>query len=94
MEKEKEMERIIKNLEKLMTKDFGFINAGRIAVVADNKKIDTDLIEEICNRLKIKTNHITKNDLKKIIEKIKIELDDLLDYLEPEIEIPKLKRLD
>ena len=94
MEKEKEMKKIIKNLEKLMTKDFGFINAGRIAVVADNKKINTDLIEEICNRLKIKTNHINKEELKKIIKQIHLELDYLLDYLEPEIEIPKLKRLD
>lgn len=83
------MEKIIKNLEKLLTKDFGFINAGRIAVVADNKKIDTDLIESICKILNIETNHIEKNDLKKIIEEIKIELG----YLDEE-EIPKLKRLD
>ena len=88
MEKEKEMEKIIKNLEKLMTKDFGFINAGRIAVVADNKKIDTELIESICKILNVETNHIEKNDLKKIIEEIKIELG----YLDEEI--PKLKRLD
>lgn len=88
-----EMKKIMKNLEKLLTKDFEFINAGRIAVVADNKKINTDLIEEICNRLNIQTNHIRKNELKKIIEKIDLELDYLLDYLEPEIEIPKLKRL-
>lgn len=83
------MEKIIKNLENLLTKDFGFINAGRIAVVADNKKIDTDLIESICKILNIETNHIEKNDLKKIIEEIKIELG----YLDEE-EIPKLKRLD
>lgn len=83
------MEKIIKNLENLLTKDFGFINAGRIAVVADNKKIDTELIESICKILNIETNHIEKNDLKKIIEEIKIELG----YLDEE-EIPKLKRLD
>ena len=83
-----EMEKIIKNLENLLTKDFGFINAGRIAVVADNKKIDTELIESICKILNVETNHIEKNDLKKIIEEIKIELD----YLDEEI--PKLKRLD
>lgn len=83
------MEKIIKNLEKLLTKDFGFINAGRIAVVADNKKIDTELIESICKILNVETNHIEKNDLKKIIEEIKIELG----YLDEE-EIPKLKRLD
>lgn len=82
------MEKIIKNLENLLTKDFGFINAGRIAVVADNKKIDTELIESICKILNVETNHIEKNDLKKIIEEIKIELD----YLDEEI--PKLKRLD
>ena len=83
------MEKIIKNLENLLTKDFGFINAGRIAVVADNKKIDTELIESICKILNVETNHIEKNDLKKIIEEIKIELG----YLDEE-EIPKLKRLD
>jgi hypothetical protein len=82
------MEKIIKNLENLLTKDFGFINAGRIAVVADNKKIDTELIESICKILNVETNHIEKNDLKKIIEEIKIELG----YLDEEI--PKLKRLD
>ena len=82
------MEKIIKNLENLLTKDFGFINAGRIAIVADNKKIDTELIESICKILNVETNHIEKNDLKKIIEEIKIELD----YLDEEI--PKLKRLD
>lgn len=94
MKKEKEMEKIIKNLEKLLTKDFDFINAGRIVVATESRNINIDIINEICNRLKIETNHITKNDLKKIIEKIDLELDYLLDYLEPEIEIPKLKRLD
>lgn len=94
MEKEKEMEKIMKNLEKLQNREFEFINAGRIVIVADNKKINTDLIEEICNRLKIETNHINKNELKKIIKQIDLELDYLLDYLDPEIEIPKLKRLD
>lgn len=92
MKKEKEMEKIIKNLEKLLTKDFDFINAGRIVVATESRNINIDIINEICNRLKVETNHITKNDLKKIIEEIKIALDYLLDYLEPEI--PKLKRLD
>lgn len=91
MEKEKEMEKIIKNLEKLMAKDFDFINASRIVVATENRNIDIDIVNSICNRLKVETNHIRKNDLKKIIEEIKIELDYLLDYLEPEI--PKLKRL-
>lgn len=92
MEKEKEMEKIIKNLEKLMAKDFDFINAGRIVVATESRNINIDIVNEICNKLKVETNHIRKNELKKIIEEIKIELDFLLDYLEPEI--PKLKRLD
>lgn len=92
MKKEKEMEKIIKNLKKLLTKDFDFINAGRIVVATESRNINIDIINEICNRLKVETNHITKNDLKKIIEEIKIALDYLLDYLEPEI--PKVKRLD
>ncbi len=91
MEKEKEMEKIIKNLEKLMAKDFDFINAGRIVVATENRNIDIDIVNSICNRLKVETNHINKDELKKIIKEIKIELDYLLDYLEPEI--PKLKRL-
>jgi hypothetical protein len=92
MEKEKEMEKIIKNLEKLLTKDFDYINAGRIVVASESRNINIDIINEICNRLNIQTNHIRKNDLKKIIVEIKIALDYLLDYLEPEI--PKLKKLD
>lgn len=81
-----ELEKIMKNLEKLMAKDFDFINAGRIIIVADSKKVNIDMVNEICNRLKIETNHITKNELKKIIKQIDFELD----YLEPEI--PKVKR--
>lgn len=93
MEKEKEMEKIMKNLEKLQNREFEFINAGRIVVATESRNINIDIVNEICNRLKIETNHITKNDLKKIIKKIDLELDYLLDYLEPEIEVPKLKRL-
>lgn len=78
------IEKIFKNLEKLLTKDFDFINAGRITVVADSKKINTDLVESICNRLNIKTNHIKKDELEKIIAELELELD---------YEIPKLKRL-
>lgn len=92
MEKEKEMEKIITNLEKLQNRDFEFINAGRIVVATESRNINIDIVNEICNRLKVETNHIRKNELKKIIEEIKIELDFLLDDLEPEI--PKLKRLD
>ena len=83
---ENELEKIIKNLEKLLNKDFNFINAGRIVIASESREVNIDLIEEICNRLKIETNHITKNELKKIIERIDFELD----YLEPEI--PKVKR--
>ena len=78
------IEKIFKNLEKLLTKDFDFINAGRITVVADSKKINTDLVESICNRLNIKTNHIKKDQLEKIIAELELELD---------YEVPKLKRL-
>lgn len=78
------IEKIFMNLEKLLTKDFDFINAGRITVVADSKKINTDLVESICNRLNIKTNHIKKDELEKIIAELELELD---------YEIPKLKRL-
>lgn len=78
------IEKIFKNLEKLLTKDFDFINAGRITVVADSKKINTDLVESICNRLNIQTNHIKKDELEKIIAELELELD---------YEVPKLKRL-
>lgn len=81
-----EMEKIMKNLEKLLNKDFEFINAGRIVIVSDSKKLNINMVNSICNELSIKTNHITKDQLKKIIEQIELELD----YLVPEI--PKLKR--
>ena len=81
---ENELEKIMKNL------DFDFINAGRIVIATESREVNTDMVNEICNRLNIQTNHITKNELKKIIERIELELD----YLAPEeIEIPKLKRL-
>lgn len=79
-----EIEKIMKNLEKLMAKDFDFINAGRIIIVADSKKVNINMVNSICNRLKIKTNHITKNELEKIIAELELELD---------YEIPKLKRI-
>lgn len=78
------IEKIFKNLEKLLTKDFYFINAGRIVLVADSKKVNIDMVNKICNRLNIQTNHITKDELEKIIELIELELD---------YEIPKLKRI-
>ena len=83
---ENELEKIIKNLKKLLNRDFEFINAGRILVVADNKNVTADIVNSICNELNINSNHITKDQLKKIIE----EIDLRLDYLEPEV--PKLKR--
>lgn len=83
---ENELEKIIKNLEKLLNRDFGFITVGRILAVADNKNITEDIVNSICNRLNIQTNHITKDQLKKIIKQIDLELD----YLEPEVE--KVKR--
>lgn len=83
---ENELEKIIKNLEKLLTKNFDFINSGRIVIVAENRNLNINLVNSICERLNIQTNHITKAQLKKIIEQIDFELD----YLEPEI--PKVKR--
>ena len=82
-----EMEKIMKNLEKLMAKDFDFINAGRIVIASESREVNIDMVNEICNRLKIETNHITKNELKKDNRRIELELD----YLAPEIEVPKLK---
>lgn len=66
-----EKAKILRNLEKLINRDFGFINAGRIAVAADNKKINTDLIESICLKLKINPVQIKKIDLVKIIDYFK-----------------------
>lgn len=83
---ENELEKIIKNLEKLLNKDFDFINAGRIVVASESREININIIDEICNQLNIQTNHINKDELKKIIKEIDLKLD----YLEPEI--PKVKR--
>ena len=63
--------KILRNLEKLALRDFEFINDGRIAVVADNKKISTDLVKSICLELNINPLQIKKNDLVKIIDYIK-----------------------
>lgn len=83
---ENELEKIMKNLEKLMNRDFDFINAGRIVVATGSRKVNENMVNSICNELSIQTNHITKDQLKKIIARIELELD----YLAPEI--PKLKR--
>ena len=82
-----EFQKIMKNLEKLMNRDFDFINAGRIVVATESRKINENMVNSICNELSIQTNHITKDQLKKIIARIELELD----YLAPEI--PKLKRV-
>ncbi len=63
--------KILRNLEKLLNRDFEFINAGRILVVADNQKITSDLINSVCFKLDIDPNKIYKADLIKIIDYIK-----------------------
>ena len=45
--------KILRNLEKLLNRDFEYINAGRILVVADNQKITSDLINSMCFKLDI-----------------------------------------
>ena len=85
-----EMEKIIKNLKKLLDKDFDFINAGRIVIVEDSRKVNVDMVNSICDKLSIQTNHRRKDQLKKIIADIELELYYLEADLEPEI--PKLKR--
>lgn len=66
-----EKAKILRNLEKLLNRDFGFITVGRILVVAENKKITEDLLNSICFRLNIEPNRIHKADLIKIIDNIK-----------------------
>jgi hypothetical protein len=63
--------KILRNLEKLALRDFEFINAGRIMIVADNKNITGDLINSMCFKLDIDPNKIYKADLIKIIDYIK-----------------------
>ena len=63
--------KVLRNLEKLLNRDFEFINAGRILVVANNKNITADLINSICFKLDIDPNKIYKADLIKIINYIK-----------------------
>ena len=81
---ENELEKIIKNLEKLLTKDFDFINSGRIVVATESRKVNENMVNSICNELSIQTNHIKKDELEKIIAELELELD---------YEIPKLKRV-
>lgn len=63
--------KILRNLEKLVLRDFEYINAGRILVVADNQKITSDLINSMCFKLDIDPNRIHKKDLVQIIDYIK-----------------------
>lgn len=63
--------KILRNLEKLLNRDFEYINAGRILVVADNKNITGDLINSMCFKLDVDPNKIYKADLIKIIDYIK-----------------------
>lgn len=63
--------KILRNLEKLLNRDFEYINAGRILVVADNKNITSDLINSLCFKLDIDPNRIYKTDLIKFIDSIK-----------------------
>lgn len=63
--------KILRNLEKLLNRDFEFINAGRILIVANNKNITGDLINSMCFKLDIDPNKIYKADLIKIIDYIK-----------------------
>lgn len=66
-----EKAKVLRNLEKLLNRDFEFINAGRILVVANNKNITADLINSMCFKLDIDPNKIYKADLIKIIDYIK-----------------------
>lgn len=66
-----EKEKILRSLEKLLNRDFEFINVGRILVVANSKNITEDLINSICLKLNIKPNRIHKKDLVHIIDYIK-----------------------
>ena len=63
--------KVLRNLEKLLNRDFDFINAGRIAVVANTKEITTDLVKKICLELNINPLQIRKADLIKFIEYFK-----------------------
>lgn len=66
-----EKAKVLRNLEKLVNRDFGFITVGRILLVANNKSITEDLLNSICFKLGIEPNRIHKADLIKIIDSIK-----------------------
>lgn len=63
--------KVLRNLEKLLNRDFEFINAGRITIVANTKEITTDLVTKICSELNINPLQIRKADLIKFIQYFK-----------------------
>ena len=63
--------KVLRNLEKLLNRDFEFINAGRITIVANTKEITTDLVTKICSELNINPLQIKKADLIKFIQYFK-----------------------
>ena len=63
--------KVLRELEKLLNRDFQYINAGRISLVANTKEITTDLVKKICLELNINPLQITKADLIKFIQYFK-----------------------
>lgn len=63
--------KVLRNLEKLALRDFEFINAGRIVVVANTKEITTALVKKICLELNINPLQISKADLITFIQYFK-----------------------
>jgi len=43
---ENQLEKIIKNLEKLLKQDFEFINAGRIVIASESKEVNIDIVNK------------------------------------------------
>lgn len=43
-----EKEKILRKLEKLLNRDFDYINTGRIIVSADSSKLTVNIINTIC----------------------------------------------
>lgn len=66
-----EKEKILRKLEKLLNRDFGYINTGRIIVSADSLKLTVNIINTICLQEDIDPNRIDKRALIKIIDDIK-----------------------
>lgn len=66
-----EKEKILRKLEKLLNRDFDYINTGRIIVSADSSKLTVNIINTICLQEDIVPNRIDKRALIKIIDDIK-----------------------